>query len=132
MVSENKGIPFVDLFFFVLQEVISVNFTGLWKPTLYNLVIISRFFKWWRTSPSLCNVISTAYSFYPNGLAEWNTLKTVLRMATTGWKVLMSVCGFRVIISCHAATKKNPIENREQVRRSNTRGDQIKKKTDRK
>jgi hypothetical protein len=28
MVSENKGNPFVDLFFFVLQEVISVNFTG--------------------------------------------------------------------------------------------------------
>jgi hypothetical protein len=26
--SENKGNPFVDLFFFVLQEVISVNFTG--------------------------------------------------------------------------------------------------------
>jgi hypothetical protein len=29
MVNENKGNPFVDLFFFVLQEVISVNFTGL-------------------------------------------------------------------------------------------------------
>ena len=29
MVSENKGNLFVDLFFFVLQEVISVNFTGL-------------------------------------------------------------------------------------------------------
>jgi hypothetical protein len=29
MVSENKGNPFVDLSFFVLQEVISVNFTGL-------------------------------------------------------------------------------------------------------
>ena len=28
-VSENKGNPFVDLYFFVLQEVISVNFTGL-------------------------------------------------------------------------------------------------------
>jgi hypothetical protein len=27
---------------------------------------------------------SGAYSFYPNGLAEWDTLKTVLRMATTG------------------------------------------------
>ena len=26
---ENKGNPFVDLFFFVFQEVISVNFTGL-------------------------------------------------------------------------------------------------------
>ena len=25
---------------------------------------------------------SGAYSFYPNGLAEWDTLKTVLRMAT--------------------------------------------------
>jgi hypothetical protein len=25
-----------------------------------------------------------AYSFYPNGLAEWDTLKTVLGMATTG------------------------------------------------
>jgi hypothetical protein len=34
MVSENKGNPFVDLVFFVLQEVISVNFTGFWKPTL--------------------------------------------------------------------------------------------------
>ena len=43
MVSENKGNPFVDLFFFVLQEVISVNFTGFWKPTLYNFVIISLF-----------------------------------------------------------------------------------------
>jgi hypothetical protein len=42
MVSENKGNPFVDLFFFVLQEVISVNFTGFWKPTLYNFVIISK------------------------------------------------------------------------------------------
>ena len=39
MVSENKGKPFVDLFFFVLQEVISVNVTGFWKPTLYNLEI---------------------------------------------------------------------------------------------
>jgi hypothetical protein len=29
MVSENKGNPFVDLFFFVFQEVISVNFTGI-------------------------------------------------------------------------------------------------------
>ena len=29
MASENKGNPFVDLFFFVLQEIISVNFTGL-------------------------------------------------------------------------------------------------------
>jgi hypothetical protein len=29
MVIENKGNPFVDLFFFVLQEVISLNFTGL-------------------------------------------------------------------------------------------------------
>jgi hypothetical protein len=37
----NMGNPFVDHFFFVLQEVISVNFTGLWKPTLYNFVIIS-------------------------------------------------------------------------------------------
>jgi hypothetical protein len=27
MVSENKGNPFVDLFFFVFQEVVSVNFT---------------------------------------------------------------------------------------------------------
>jgi hypothetical protein len=26
---------------------------------------------------------SGAYSFYPNGLAEWDTLKTVLRMTTT-------------------------------------------------
>ena len=43
MVSENKGNPFVDLFFFVLQEVISVNFTGFWKPTLYNFVIIYPF-----------------------------------------------------------------------------------------
>jgi hypothetical protein len=34
MVSENKGNPFVDLFFFVFQEVISVIFTGLGKPTL--------------------------------------------------------------------------------------------------
>jgi hypothetical protein len=25
---------------------------------------------------------SVAYSFYPNGLVEWDTLKTVLRMAT--------------------------------------------------
>jgi hypothetical protein len=41
MVSENKGNPFVDIFFFVLQEVISVNCTGIWKPTLYNFVIIS-------------------------------------------------------------------------------------------
>jgi hypothetical protein len=41
MVSENKGNRFVDLFFFVLQEVISVNFTDLWKPALYNFVIIS-------------------------------------------------------------------------------------------
>jgi hypothetical protein len=24
------------------------------------------------------------YSFYPNGLAAWDTLKTVLMMATTG------------------------------------------------
>jgi hypothetical protein len=39
---------------------------------------------------------SGAYSFYPNGLAEWDTLKTVLRMATTGWQVLMFVCGFRM------------------------------------
>jgi hypothetical protein len=39
IVSENKENAFVDLFFFVLQEVISVNFTGLWKPTLYSLVI---------------------------------------------------------------------------------------------
>jgi hypothetical protein len=31
-----------------------------------------------------CCVHSGAYSFYPNGLAEWDTLKTVLRMATTG------------------------------------------------
>jgi hypothetical protein len=29
-------------------------------------------------------LVSGAYSFYPNGLAEWDTLKTVLRMATTG------------------------------------------------
>ena len=29
MVSENKGNPSVDLFFFVLQDVISVNFTLL-------------------------------------------------------------------------------------------------------
>ena len=29
MVSENKGNSFVDLFFFVFQEVISVNFTGI-------------------------------------------------------------------------------------------------------
>jgi len=29
LASENKGNPFVDLFFFVLQEVISVNFSGL-------------------------------------------------------------------------------------------------------
>ena len=43
MASENKGNPFVDLFFFVLQEVISVNFTGFWKPTLYNFVSISPF-----------------------------------------------------------------------------------------
>jgi hypothetical protein len=35
-----QGNPFVDLYFCVLQEVISVNFTGLWKPTLYNFVII--------------------------------------------------------------------------------------------
>jgi hypothetical protein len=34
--------------------------------------------------PSLCLVVFGAYSFYPNGLAEWDTLKTVLRMATTG------------------------------------------------
>jgi hypothetical protein len=27
---------------------------------------------------------NSAYSFYPNGLAEWDTLNTVLRMATTG------------------------------------------------
>ena len=43
---------------------------------------------------------SGAYSFYPTGLPEWDTLKTVLRMATTRWKVLMFVCGFRVYISC--------------------------------
>ena len=41
MVSENKGIPFVDLFFFVLQVIsVTCNFTSLWKPTLYNFVII--------------------------------------------------------------------------------------------
>ena len=40
MVGENEGNPFVDPFFFVLQEVISVNFTGLWKSTLYNFVIM--------------------------------------------------------------------------------------------
>jgi hypothetical protein len=41
MVSENKGNPFVDLFFFVLQIIsVTCNFTSLWKPTLYNFVII--------------------------------------------------------------------------------------------
>jgi hypothetical protein len=53
MASENKGNPFVDLFFFVLQEVISVNFTGLWKPTLYNFIIISPFHQY--LSPSSCH-----------------------------------------------------------------------------
>jgi hypothetical protein len=27
---------------------------------------------------------SGAYSFYPNGFTEWDILKTMLRMATTG------------------------------------------------
>jgi hypothetical protein len=46
---------------------------------------------------------SGAYSFYPNGLAEWDTLKIVLRMGITGRKVVMVVCGLRVKISCHVA-----------------------------
>jgi hypothetical protein len=35
MVSENKGNPFVDLFFFVLQIIsVTCNFTSLWKKAL--------------------------------------------------------------------------------------------------
>jgi hypothetical protein len=44
---------------------------------------------------SNCNThkCSKARSIFalPNGLAEWDILKTMLRMATTGWKVLMFV-----------------------------------------
>jgi hypothetical protein len=85
MVSENKGNPFVDLFFFVLQEVISVNFTGLWKPTLYNLVIISRLFKWWRKSPSLCFVVSTVEHIRFT-LMAW--LNGILLKQCLGWQLL--------------------------------------------
>jgi hypothetical protein len=69
---------------------------ALENPLSITLSLYPRLFKWWRKSPTLCLVVFGAYSFYTNGLAEWDTLKTVLRMATTGWKVLMFVCGNRV------------------------------------
>jgi hypothetical protein len=64
--------------------------------------------KWFRPFFLLGGFNSGAYSFYPNGLAEWDTLKTVLRMATTGWKVLMFVCGFRVYVG-ESATNGFPL-----------------------
>ena len=63
MVSENKGNPFVDLRSFLL---ISLAFENPLSITLFD------------------GFNSGVYSLYPNGLAEWDTLKTVLRMATTG------------------------------------------------
>jgi hypothetical protein len=62
MVSENKWNPFVDLFLFVLQEVISVNCTDLWKPTLYNLTKTKMSFLDTTTTVKEGNITTDLYS----------------------------------------------------------------------